>query len=361
MPSLDDDSTANPATRNSLHVNEKEFKEIIQGKQRSLVATLIRGLLYCFQPVYWLGWQWDQWRQLRNQARVKAPVVSIGNITTGGTGKTPMVHFICQWFLDRKKTPVILSRGYSHAADSNAPNDEWQELRLRLPGVVHLQNRNRVAIARAAVEEHEPDVLVLDDGFQHRRLARDVDVVLIDVTNPFGHGHLLPRGLLREPLRQLSLADTLILTRCEQVNESELKRIESELRLFNAEAPIFRSKFEPSGLVDLKSGKLPLDFLRGKSVFAFAGIGNPENFFESLRQMDLLLSTTKSFPDHHEYSSDDFSGESLEPAALSADVWICTLKDLVKVKELKSLKRPIVALEIEMKIEGDWDALFNFN
>src|SRR5205823_12595962 len=150
------------------------------------------------------------------------PVVSVGNLTAGGTGKTPCVEYVARVYRQWEVRVAVLSRGYgSHGG----LNDEALVLEENLPDVPHLQGADRAALAAAAVEELESEVLVLDDGFQHRRLARDLDLVLLDATNPWGHGYLLPRGLLRESPKGLKRDGVVMLTRCDQVSGDEVIRI----------------------------------------------------------------------------------------------------------------------------------------
>ncbi|MBU6174878.1 MAG: tetraacyldisaccharide 4'-kinase, partial [Planctomycetes bacterium] len=149
------------------------------------------------------NWAFD--RGFKKTIGVEIPVVSVGNLTAGGTGKTPTVAFLAKWFRAQNKRVAILSRGYG--AGSDGRNDEAKELEITLPDVPHLQSPDRIASARIAVDELGMELLLLDDGFQHRRIGRDLDIVLLDAREPFGFGHLLPRGLLREPLRSLKRAD----------------------------------------------------------------------------------------------------------------------------------------------------------
>jgi tetraacyldisaccharide 4'-kinase len=149
--------------------------------------------------------------------RVAAPVISVGNITVGGTGKTPFVAWLAQWFALRQMPVTIISRGYG--SRRGTPNDEALELAARLPDVPHLQNPDRVAAAEQALHANATQVLILDDAFQHRRLARDLDIVLLDALEPFGYEHLLPRGLLREPIESLSRAHVVALSRSDAVDE----------------------------------------------------------------------------------------------------------------------------------------------
>src|SRR5262249_10280904 len=161
-------------------------------------------------------WGWKQ------QRRASVPVVSVGNLTLGGTGKTPCVEYVARFYRERDKRVAILSRGYGA---EEGHNDEALVLEANLTDVPHLQAADREALAAVALEELESEVLVLDDGFQHRRLARDLDLVLIDATNPWGHGYLFPRGLLREPVSGLRRADAVILTRCDQASDKDRGRI----------------------------------------------------------------------------------------------------------------------------------------
>jgi tetraacyldisaccharide 4'-kinase len=184
--------------------------------------------------------------------QVDVPVISIGNLTLGGTGKTPMVEFVCRWFLQRGKRPIILSRGYRAAGGCN---DEARLLQSNLPEVPHLQGKDRVALARHACEHFAPDVLVLDDGFQHRRLARDLDIVLIDCTEPFGYGRIFPRGLLREPIGSLRRAGLVVLSRADQCLRADRDRIRAQIFDAAGEKPIVEAVHRPTAL---RSGWLGL-------------------------------------------------------------------------------------------------------
>ena len=177
---------------------------------------------------YYLGVQIRNRRYNKPSAvtEVDIPVISVGNITTGGTGKTPVVQWLASRLREMDRRVAIVSRGYG--AEAGAQNDEAMELELSLPDVPHLQNPDRIEAARTAIEELESQSIVLDDGFQHRRLGRDLDIVLLDALEPFGYGHLLPRGLLREPLSNLERADWIGLSRADQVDEETRSAIQQE-------------------------------------------------------------------------------------------------------------------------------------
>ncbi len=182
-----------------------EFRELVSGHRRGPDATALRGLLRAAELPYTLAVRFRNHRYDRRRTavhHVSVPVISVGNLTLGGTGKTPMVKWLARRVEDLGARVALVSRGYRAA--SGELNDEARELAQALPTIPHIQNRDRVAAARFAIEKFNPDVLLLDDGFQHRRLARDLDVVLLDALEPFGFDHVFPRGTLREPLDGLA-------------------------------------------------------------------------------------------------------------------------------------------------------------
>ena len=202
---------------------------LMAGERRGFSAAWQRcGLRLASVPYGWAvavrNGLFDRgWKSIE---RAGVPVVSVGNLTVGGTGKTPCVEYIASRLRQWDRRVAILSRGYG---SEHGPNDEALVLEENLPDVPHLQGPDRVALARIAIEELESEVLVLDDGFQHRRLARDLDVVLIDATQPWGFGYLLPRGLLRESPRGLRRAGAVVLTRCDQVDAAALAKLKGEV------------------------------------------------------------------------------------------------------------------------------------
>ena len=280
-------------------MNEQAFIDLISGRQQGTLPSLARFGLRCLSPIYAgathlrnAGYEFG----VSTSQQVNVPVISVGNITTGGTGKTPVVAFVVNQLLDEGHRPCILSRGYRALDDGG--NDEKRLLERLCPGVPHIQNPDRVTGAEQAIEDHNANVLVLDDGFQHRRLARDLDIVLIDATNPFGHEYVLPRGLLREPLNGLHRAHVLGITRCDQVSPEELNDIRSALVPF--EKPIVEIAFEPTCLVDRAGEHHTLAAFGGK-IGAFCGIGNPDGFRRTLESLDLELAFCEAFGDHCEY------------------------------------------------------------
>lgn len=273
------------------------------------------------------GFDWG----IRKSQRVNAPVISVGNLTTGGTGKTPVVALVVQILQQQGRIPGIISRGY-RAVDGQG-NDEKRVLERLCPGVPHEQNSSRYIAARKLISTSDIDIIVMDDGFQHRQLHRELDIVLIDATNPFGFDHLLPRGLLREPLTAFKRADLVLITRSDMVPERELAAIEARV---GKVAPriadrIGRVEFRPSGLIDGHGRRYSFEELSDQPVMLVSGIGNPEAFAETCRKAGLRIEATQWFPDHHHYTNEDLTEIAERAASLGINCIVTTVKDLVKI------------------------------
>jgi len=324
--------------------------EIISGKQKGLLAALVRFLLWCLTPIYRFAVRYRN-RQFDSGSKkiesVAAKVISVGNITTGGTGKTPMVVWICKFLQQRQTKVAIVSRGYG--SQDGSPNDEAMELAARLPHVPHEQNPDRIAAAKRCIDQHSAQTIVLDDGFQHRKLDRDVDVVLIDASNPFGHGFLIPRGLLREPVSSLKRADVVVVTRCDRVDAEELETIRT--RIANeTSAPIAFSKTMASGLIQSDGIELSIEEATSGSWFVFSAIGNPAAFEASLSELGFSVTETMRFRDHHHFSPEDLKRVADAAKASGADRIVCTHKDLVKVGSAEIDGVGVFALRVDVEV-----------
>jgi tetraacyldisaccharide 4'-kinase len=278
---------------------------------------------------------------------VLVPVISVGNLTLGGTGKTPMVEWLARWFRGHGVRVAILSRGYGH---TGGINDEGLVLEENLPDVPHLQNPDRVALAQTAVHELESELIVLDDGFQHRRLARDLDVVLLDALDPFGLSHLFPRGLLREPVRSLRRAAVVVLSRADLISNDQRAAIRAEAVRRAGSLTWVEARHAPLELVDSQGQAFPLGVLAGKSVVAFCGLGNPEGFRRSLLTLCDNLIDFRVYPDHHPYSSSDVSVLERWVHASGANLVLTTQKDSVKLRADALGPIPLRALRIGLEI-----------
>ena len=287
--------------------------------------------------------------------RVPVPVVSVGNLTAGGTGKTPCVEHVARFYRGLDRRVAILSRGYGGAG---AANDEALVLEENLPDVPHLQGADRVALARTAVEELQSEVLLLDDGFQHRRLARDLDLLLIDATAPWGHGYLLPRGLLREPPSSLRRAGVLVLTRCDQTPAEQRERLRQTITRIAPHVPVVETTHRPVELSNSESDNAPLDLLREGPAAAFCGLGNPEAFRRSLLDLGARLEDFRVYPDHHAYTREDVEELRRWASGLPAGAAIVTTqKDLVKLRLSRLGDRALWCLRIRLRVESGQDVL----
>jgi tetraacyldisaccharide 4'-kinase len=337
---------------------QHHYHTLIRGEAAGLAAGLERGGLWTLSVPY--GWatrirNWLYDRQWKISVRVDVPVVSVGNLTLGGTGKTPCVEHVAKWFRLHERRVAILSRGYGSRAERN---DEALVLEENLPDVPHLQGADRAALAQVAVEELESEVLVLDDGFQHRRLARDLDLVLVDATAPWGHGHLFPRGLLRESPTSLRRAGVIIVTRTDQVERAEIMRIRARTARLAPGVPVIETTHRPTALVNAERAEQNLEAISRRPVAAFCGIGNPEAFRRTLTLRGASIAAFRTFPDHHGYTRADI--EDLRGWARRQDphcLIVTTQKDLVKVRLTRLGERELWALRIQLAVEHGQELL----
>lgn len=326
-------------------MSEQVFLNLISGKTHGLLAGIGRFGLATLEPFYRgaIGLRNAAFDlEIRKPRRVNAPVISVGNLTTGGTGKTPVVALVVQILQQQNRIPGIISRGY-RSVDGQA-NDEKRVLERLCPGVPHEQNASRYEAARKLISTTDIDTIVMDDGYQHRQLHRELDIVLIDATNPFGYDHLLPRGLLREPLTALKRADVVLVTRSDMVTESVLTSIEERVRKIVPRLTdrIGRVEFRPSGLIDGHGHRHTLEELRDQPVMLFSGIGNPGAFADTCRKAGLSIEATQWFPDHHNYTNEDISEIRERAASRGINRVVTTVKDLVKIPKTTTF----LALEI---------------
>ena len=339
-------------------MDEAALHELLSGRRSDVTARWLRG---CLEVA---SWGYSSVMTLRNAAyqhqwlkvhRATVPVISLGNVTTGGTGKTPFAAWLANWFVRHGHKPGLLSRGYHSlnqvssndtSPSSTQGNDEKRVLDRLCPGVPHFQQRDRVDSAERIVRQSGCDVLLLDDGFQHRRLHRDLDLVLIDGLQPWGYGHVLPRGLLREPVSGLRRADLILLTRANQCSSEQRQMLLKGLRDIRGTDECIEVAFVPSHLVDLDWQAFPLESVSGKKAFSFCGIGNPAGFRRTLDALGANGSTMRTFPDHHHYDADDLRSLAESAQEVSAEIVLTTQKDLVKIPAENWHGPPLFAVEI---------------
>jgi tetraacyldisaccharide 4'-kinase len=299
--------------------------------------------------------------------QLPAPVISVGNLTTGGTGKTPLVEWIARELARTGQRVCILSRGYGRhspgtrvvvsdgeevISDAVEAGDEPLLLAETLKGLAAvISDADRVSAAHWAFENFHSQVFVLDDGFQHLRVARDLNILTIDVTNPWGNRKLLPAGILRESPAELARADCIVMTRADDPNASEDLRREIAIQ---TDRPIFCSRMRLKGLRALRSklGQRSTagNEIRESSVAAFCGLGNPESFFSLLRRGGYRLAHTQAFRDHHTYTQSDINRLVQDSSAGGAQFLLTTAKDEVKLRSL-NFELPCYSVDISIEIE----------
>lgn len=294
-----------------------------------------------------------------------ARTISIGNLTTGGTGKTPLTALIAETLLKHGEKVCILSRGYGRSepkrrvlvsdgervfVNAAEGGDEPVELARRLNGkAVVIADADRVSAAKWALSKFDISVFLLDDGFQHRRAKRDLDIVCIDATDPCGNGRLLPAGKLRESFKGLKRADAVVITRTDLVGD--VTDLIERLRKYNSKAHIFRTSVRLNKLRSISETSNVLDdsSVIGK-FFAFCGVGNPDAFFEQLKAASFRITGTKAFADHHRYSIQDPSAIEAQAKLAGAEALATTAKDAVKLEGM-SFSMPVYAVTADIEMD----------
>ncbi|TWU18041.1 tetraacyldisaccharide 4'-kinase [Allorhodopirellula heiligendammensis] len=332
-----------------------DHRSLLSGQTTGLLASSTRLGLRSASLLYGVGARVRRFRYDSGRATVNhvdVPVISVGNLTTGGTGKTPVVCDLCSRLRQLGHRVAIISRGYG-AGDSGI-NDEALEMAERLPDVPHVQHADRVEAARIAVEELEAEVLVMDDGFQHRRLHRDLDLVVVDATCPFGFGYMLPRGYLREPVSSLGRADAAILTRTDQVDTQALASLRTELRTYLGDRPLIETSHAPSKVQLDRGVSEPIESLQDRSIALISAIGNPDAFEKTVSNCGGQIAGHYRLADHDPYDRETRQAlrmwiESLQSTG-RIDRILCTHKDAVKIAADQIAGVPLGYLQIDLQI-----------
>ena len=309
---------------------------------------------------------------LKRRYPLGVQVISIGNVTAGGTGKTPVTEIFARTLAAEGRKVAILSRGYRRKEapwwqrvftqvidpplvvsdgkrvllDSATGGDEPYMLASNLPGVAVVVDRDRVKAGRYAVKKLGCNTIILDDGFQYQKLRHSVEVVLVDATNPFGNGNMLPRGILREPARHLKRADIIFLTKC----RGDVGAVVEEVRQYNKTAEIVACRHAPKVLRDVWSREeFPLGWLEGKTVCTLSGIASPKGFENSLRHLGAKVVWCERYADHHRYDASEILYALNRTADMGADALVTTEKDAVRFPRFET--SPVRCLYLRIAIE----------
>ena len=337
----------------------------------NLLLHVLKGLSYLFLMVVSIRYFLYRTGLLRRYP-LGTQVISIGNVTAGGTGKTPVTEIFARTLAAEGRKVAILSRGYRRKEapwwqrlftqviekplvvsdgrrvllDSATGGDEPYMLASNLPGVAVVVDRNRVKAGRYAVNRLGCDTLILDDGFQYQKLKHSIEVVLVDSTNPFGNGNLLPRGILREPVRNLKRADIIFLTKC----RGDVSAVKEEIRRYNTTAEIVECNHTPKVMKDVWSREeFPLDWLRDKTVCTLSGIASPKGFENSLRHLGAKVVWCERYADRHRYDASEVLYALNRTADMGADALVTTEKDAVRFPRLETT--PVRCLYLRIAIE----------
>jgi tetraacyldisaccharide 4'-kinase len=379
--------------RDSIDELEQWGADVIFGRAKGFRATVMRMLMFGLSGVFGILVQCRLARYRsggKPQEHLGVQVVSIGNITLGGTGKTPVVELLARSLRDRGRKVAILSRGYKSKKldrtqkwtgqngkqvasakmpkvvstgsalmlDSKFAGDEPFMLAKNLEGVAVIVDKNRVKGGRFAIRELESEILMLDDGMQYLDLAHSIDIVLVDSKSPFGTGSLLPRGTLREPPRNLRRASYILITKCDAPSNADLI---ARIRKYNHTAEIIECAHGPIHLENLYTRERePLSFLDGKWVGAISAIAVPDNFEKSLTALGAKVEIRRRFSDHHRFNRrdvDDFMQRCVER---DMEMIVTTEKDAVRFPRPTEINVPIYFLRIEVQIlsgQEAWDGL----
>jgi tetraacyldisaccharide 4'-kinase len=355
--------------------------DVIFGRREGMRATVFAGFLHGLSWIFSGIAQSRLWlyrKRILHDEPLGCLVVVVGNLTVGGTGKTPVVEKFARALRDRGRKVAILSRGYRSKAppmwkkwwfrishteeppprivsdgqrvllDSEQAGDEPYMLARNLPGVFVIVDKNRVKAGAYAIKKFGCDTLILDDGFQYLPLKGRLNLLLVDKTNPFGNGHLLPRGILREPIKHLKRASYVFLTKSDGVRDLELEEL---IQKHNPGVDVIECAHRPQYLQRFGSDeRQPLEWLRGKKVGAFSGIAVPEGFEKFLRDLGGHIAFTRRFLDHYRFTSQDFVEIFTEGIEQKVEFIVTTEKDAVRLPDGLPCAVPIYYLRLEIDI-----------
>jgi len=362
---------------------EQRLLKVISKETRGRCAACLRGALRCLSVIFHIVVQLRLWLHKHRILRARTlgcQVISVGNVTVGGTGKTPIVETFARSLQQKGRTVAILSRGYKSRKtplwekvlkkkerlprvvsdgkrlllNSELAGDEPYMLASNLHAVSVVVDKDRVKAGKYAIRKLGCDTLVLDDGFQYLKLGNRLDIVLVDYTNPFGYGNVLPRGLLREPVRNIRRAGFIFITKCPPEGAPELK---DKLRELNPHAEISECRHTSKYLQNVYTREqAPLDTLRGKKIAAVSGIAVPDSFENGLRKLGAEIVHSAQYADHHRYTQQEIIETINQAVEAGAEMILTTEKDAVRFPRIERCDLPVIYLRVEIEMLSGSDA-----
>ncbi len=335
---------------------------LITDKENGFGSCMIKAFLFILSVVYGPIVRILVFFCRKNLRRINCKVISVGNITLGGTGKTSLVELTARFLKERGHKVAILSRGYSRTKAPDSIGDEPHMLQMKLKDIPIIVDPDRIRGAQRAIKGHGVDTVILDDGFQQWRINKDLEIVVIDSLNPFGNGYILPRGILREPFVSLKRADMFLLSKTNL--DGNTQQIKALLNKFNPQAQIIESVHRPLGFYDIEKPEelLAADILKGETAALFSGIGDPGSFEKLITGLGIKTGLAFRFPDHHNYSKIDLDKIVKDSKERNINTIITTEKDAARLcaqRRAHSAGR-ILFLRIELAIkDNDKERFFN--
>ncbi len=330
-------------------------------RKRGLCFAPVKFLLLLLSFLYGIIIRLMMFFSSFDRKRFNARVISVGNITIGGTGKTSLVEFIARRFKERGNKIAIITRGYKRRSFDSL-GDEPSMLLKKLIDIPVIVDKDRVSAIKRAEKEYKSDIVILDDGMQQWWIKKDLEIVTIDAVNPFGNRHMIPRGILRQPLRTLSKADIFILTKTDMAGNLEfLKR---SLDKHNHKALIVESVHHPVGFYHLGEKESIIDkgFIKGKKVALLSGIGDPDSFFRIISKLGAKVESELKFRDHHNYTKAELQIVSERLKSEGLKTLIITEKDAARLsKEDADIFEwlDLLVLRIELRISKNEEEFFS--
>lgn len=329
------------------------FRLLAEDQEPGFLAQLLKPILSVVSFFYGCGMtglrEIYRWKLLPRK-RLPFPVISVGNLTWGGTGKTPLVEYLARRVIERRKTPLVLTRGYSP--------DEVEQLRAHLPGVRLGVGKERYGIARGMSRKERIDISILDDGFQHWKIIRDIEIVTVNALSPFGNGKLFPRGILREPPQALKRATVIVLTHVNLLGAKELEKVRSEIRLLAPHAFLVEAYLEPLFFYRARRRiRLSLDQLANQRVATFSAVASPRSFQLLLSRLEIKPVRNFEFCDHHAFTREELQEIVSVSEKSEVDEIITTEKDFYRAPEVISQMMDPLILAARLQIASGEEIL----